>query len=107
MTSITFVRDQRGDDEVHITGCADLKRGSKFQPGIGWGTFKGETLLDAIVAADTDMAEAFGEEPYSDPATQGSQPWSTEIIRHAPCFVKELAAEGITFSGPFGRPEGK
>ena len=102
-TAITVARNVRGDDEVHRAGCAHLKQRRLIQRVLY--TITADTLLDAIIEADEDMAANFGEEAYSDPATQDSQPWSIELLSHAPCFRDMLQAAHIKFSGPFGRPE--
>ena len=99
----SVARNIRGDDEVHRAGCAHLKQRRLIQRVLY--TETGPDLISAIVSADEGMAAEFGETAYSDPATQGSQPWSVQVLVHAPCFAEMLARDGITFSGQWGRPE--
>lgn len=87
--SITIARNQRGDDEAHLTGCQHLTRkGLRPLPnagGFAGSTHTGETLKLAIRAADTDMADAFGQEVYQ--SSPDDQAWTVAMMA-APCIRK-------------------
>lgn len=95
---ITVARNRRGDDEIHKAGCAHLAR-PQFRAIM---TYIGEDVLDAILAADTDMADAFGQKVYE--PVEHDPPWTVAIMHHAPCF-KALLPRGVRFNEWNGRPE--
>lgn len=108
MTSITLLTDINVT-EVHVAGCRDLKnvrdphRPGHYRNVNATLNAKGETLADAIIAADTEMAEWFGEEPYTE-KSRAAGCWSvTNGYTWAPCFTKAVKAEGIIFDED-GRP---
>lgn len=100
---ITIARNEKGDDEVHRTGCADLRQPRfRVHARQGWGDFTGSTVEVAIMAADIDMAAAFGQEVYQpDP---DDQPWTISALHHAPCFVAMLRHDKVTGFDEVGRP---
>jgi hypothetical protein len=101
-TSITIISPAM---EVHVTGCADIaktvaKRYSKATKTVGEMTaneYEGDTIVQAILAADEDLADWFCEEPYQANATA----WTVRTSHPAPCFLKTL--KGVSF-GDDGRP---
>lgn len=94
--SITRIVDIRGDFQMHLGGCRDIKRSHSYDAmGNTPQTYTGATLLDAIVAADTDMADWFGQKAY-DPAP-GESPWHVAGVDWAPCFTEAVKAAGIEF----------
>lgn len=92
--------------DVHLDGCADIARSLKsgrsgHQDAEHAETFSGETLLEAVLAADADWADAFGED---DPYAEHSTSWAVLKNMHVePCLGKALRAEGIE-SDEAGRP---
>ena len=85
--------------EAHVTGCA---HSAKVQRST-WGserldTYTGETIADAIVAADTAMGGWFGhrEDPYS--AAAGFDGcWKVATCKIAPCLKR--AMRGLVYDG--------
>lgn len=99
-TSITIARNEHGDDEAHLSGCQHLTRRA-WRASQRWQTFRGETLQDAIRAADDDMAANFGQAVYDpDPS---DQPWTVAIML-APCLRKAARAAGLRFDPETGEP---
>lgn len=103
MRSLTIMRNARGDDEAHLTGCQHTARLRRYQDpyAAGWGgsTFRGETLPEAIRAADEDMAAAFGQKVYEpDPS---DQPWTVSVMA-APCLRASLTRNGLRFDPDTG-----
>jgi hypothetical protein len=105
VVEITLVRNEHGDDEMHVTGCADIAR--KARTTISTGripqVYAGETLVDAIVAADTDMADWFCEAPYTESARENGC-WMTTSQKWAPCFKAAVKAAGVEFDPTTFRP---
>lgn len=106
-TTITLVRNEMGDDEMHIGGCGDIARkssrhaaraGEKHETN-----YTADTLLEAIVVADQDMAAWFCEEAYSESSRENGC-WSTTLVKWGPCFAKAVKAAKITFENTTGRP---
>ena len=93
LVAITLAKTHRGDFVMHRAGCADLAK-HLVSPEA---TYTGETLLAAIIAADTDMADWFCTEPYESPETRPEHCWATAVVGWAPCFADMVKAEGITF----------
>lgn len=100
---ITLVRNERGDDEMHLAGCADVAKTHKRSRDGYKQTYKGETLVDAIVEADTDMADWFCETPYSEGARDNGC-WTTKTQKWAPCFASMVKALKVQFDATTGRP---
>ncbi|MCU0505707.1 MAG: hypothetical protein MUE82_08040 [Chloroflexi bacterium] len=96
-TSITLIRDRRGDFQMHLTGCSDIRRSHDYAyESTGPAVYAGESLLDAIVVADTDMASWFCRQPYDGRDEEiGEHCWSTEGVDWAPCFADAVKAAGI------------
>lgn len=88
--------------DIHAHGCADvartLKRGRSRTAHTdvdGVQTFEGETIIEAIVAADTDMAALFGQDVYeADPA---ETPWTVANCQVLPCAAKLM--KGLIYDG--------
>lgn len=87
--------------EVHQYGCADVKRTMKQgrsratrSEAANVTTYEGETIIAAIVAADTDLADWFGQEAY---VPSGDQPWTVATCHIAPC-AKALMT-GLVYDG--------
>jgi hypothetical protein len=94
--------------EAHVTGCGDIaktvaKRYSKATKTIGEmspNVYEGETIVEAIITCDTDLAGWFGQdEPYNPNAAE--QAWTFTTCHQAPC-VRELL-KGVKFDQN-GRP---
>lgn len=102
---ITLVRNEHGDDEVHMTGCADIARKTRSTVATGRTPqiYSGETLVEAIVAADTDMAGWFCELPYTDSARENGC-WTTTTQKWAPCFAAAVKAAKVDFDPKTQRP---
>lgn len=94
MTTITTITDQHGDLSVHVAGCGDLKKQQRETAQ----DYTGSDLVQAIIAADTDWAAAFGADVY-DADRQDDLPWTVRQMAPAPCFVKAIRAAGVTFEG--------
>jgi hypothetical protein len=93
--------------EVHMTGCADIARSIKQgrtkhndQAELE-NKFTGETMVEAIIAADEDMAEMFGEEAYTQ-SSRDNGCWQFVTCQVAPC----VKITGIAFDQD-GRPSAK
>lgn len=91
--------------ELHRSGCADVKRSlrrgrtSQNEEAARVATFAGHTLVDAIIAADTEMAGYFCEEPYTQDSRNNGC-WTVLKCHRAPC----LSFAGVTFDPETGRP---
>jgi hypothetical protein len=107
-TAVTLVREHRGDFKVHMAGCRDIAKSHDRTQGPGGEppTFDGATLLDAIVAMDTDAASWFCREPYDGLDDEsGESCWSTHHgFEWAPCFADRVKAEGIVFDPATHKP---
>jgi hypothetical protein len=107
MVGITVMKNQRGDFEAHLTGCAHIDMKARRSGGEKPSKYTGATLVAAIVAADTDMADWFCEVPYTESSRQNGCWRITNGIHHAPCFTKAVKAAGVTFEAHTGRPVAK
>lgn len=94
--------------EAHMTGCADIakvlrRRGFNDETA---NEYEGETLLDAILDADQDLADWFCETPYQAGATH----WAIASCDIKPCLGAAIAKAkiGFTHGDPVDgeRPEG-
>lgn len=88
--------------EAHKTGCADIakiiKRGGKHTSNSqSEQVYTGETALEAILAVDTDLADAFGETPYQDGMTH----WTLATSAIKPCLNAVL--KGLVQTGDRGQ----
>lgn len=99
MSSISIMRNERGDDEAHVTGCQHVARLRRYQERGGWGTFTGDTLRDAIREADEDMAAAFGQRVYE--PNPSDQPWTVSVMT-APCLRAAMKSESLRFDPETG-----
>ncbi len=99
MTTITRVKTPRGDMEFHVGGCSDITKKSKSYDEAQ--DYTADTLLAAIEQADADMANWFGQDAYETDADETA--WTVRNCEWAPCFVKAVKAEKITF-GAQDRP---
>jgi hypothetical protein len=106
MTALTLTETQRGDFQMHVAGCADLKKGARWSARSGREpvTYTGTDLLDAIRTADTDMADWFGMAPYLPEAERYERAWSTAVVEWAPCLAKAIKAAHITFDKETDEP---
>lgn len=105
-TSITRIVDKHGDFVLHVGGCADIKRAhSSRSQGDAPETYSAPTWVQAIRAADEDMAAWFGQEAYQ--ANPPEQPWTVAGIAHAPCLRPVLRAAGIRFNPQTDEPSGE
>lgn len=102
--SITVLKNAHGDLEAHVTGCSDIKRSLSFYGASRPNVSSSATLADAIVAADTKMADWFCETVYTESSRENGCWRITNGVKHAPCFSKALKAECITFDPLSGRP---
>lgn len=86
------------DMTAHLGGCADIKREVQ-RAGRDYArahtTHEAETLLQAILDTDEDLADAFGETAYQ----AGSTHWGVFNMDVKPCLADALRAAGITFEG--------
>lgn len=102
--SITLIRDRKGDQVMHMTGCGDIKRSHRSShPDEAPTIYEGATLAEAIRIADTDMAGWFCEKPYTK-SSRNNGCWTTSTSEHAPCFEKALKTEGVRFDDGTGEP---
>lgn len=102
--AITLIRDRKGDQVMHVAGCGDIKRAHRSShPDEAPVVYLEDSLIAAIRAADADMAGWFGEEPYTQKSRDAGC-WTTLASEHAPCFVKALKADGISFDEVIGEP---
>jgi hypothetical protein len=80
-----------GAMEVHRTGCADIARSLRsHRTASGSSThnvinYAGATLAEAVLAADTDMADWFGQDVYEDAPAENA--WTISTCRFAPCVA--------------------
>jgi len=87
-TSITIISPAM---EVHKAGCADIARTLRngytktFGQAEDSTTYSGETLDEAILAANKDLAAWFGEE-YGTPEAEAAGCWTVAACHQAPCF---------------------
>lgn len=90
--AIEVVKDQRGDFQVHVAGCADVAKQVKANPDNDGKPdhYEGETIVEALVALDTESASWFGvDDPYSEQAyEQGC--WSHQNMNIAPCLRSQM-----------------
>ena|ERR1035437_10034347 len=102
--SITVKTSGNGDYEGHVSGCSHLNRTS----GSDWDRrlhvfAAAETVLDAIIAADTDMARWFCCTPYTEKSRDdGCWAFNSGVVA-APCLKKLMTAAKIKFDAD-GRP---
>lgn len=102
-TSLTLLTNERGDYELHVTGCGDIKRASRRYPERN-ATYEGDDLLAALIEVDTDAANWFCEAPYTQESRDGGC-WAVRNgIDPSPCVTKLIAVAGITFENGTGRP---
>lgn len=88
--------------EAHLAGCGDIEKAVKRGRGEQIDqTYEGLTLLDAIVAADEDWADAFGETAYQPNRTH----WGIDNMDVKPCLGRAIAKAGITFQSRETREE--
>ena len=96
--------------ELHVAGCADIERSvrrhrtTRGENVESRTTYRGSDIVRTIVKADTDMAGAFCEDPYTESSRENGC-WSFETCHIAPC-VKPLL-RGVTFDKVTGKPEWK
>jgi len=101
--TISMVRTDTGDDEMHVTGCQDIARKThgygyrKTSEFTGTGETAHDALVAAIVAADTEMAGWFCEEPYTQSAAENGC-WTTTAQKWAPCFKAQVKGAHIAFA---------
>ena len=93
--------------EIHEGECGDVarirrtrltKRGEYVERITH---FRHETVVGVLVKADTDMADAFGEEPYTQ-SSRDNGCWSLRTCHLAPCMKAVL--KGVTFDKVTGEP---
>src|SRR5262245_49132351 len=87
--------------EAHVTGCDHIAKAIRkytFDGGERLDRYEGETVADAVVAADTGMAAWFGHEadPYSE-AAHFDGCWKVATCKVAPCLAK--AMKGLDYNG--------
>ncbi len=93
--------------EIHRTGCADVARSLRQRRTMrgdtaeGKQTFEGETVLEAVLALDVDLADMFCEEPYT-PSADENGCWTTPACSWAPCIKAELGT--LVFDPETNRP---
>lgn len=102
MFELTLIKTARGDMQMHVAGCSDIKRSHRGYSDEKPATYSGDDLLSAIVTADTDMADWFGQQPYV--PNPDDQPWTTSHVEWAPCFAKAVKAAKIVFDTTTHRP---
>lgn len=104
MVTITLIRTHKGNgQELHVGGCADIKKSHDFYQYGKPVDYSGETLLEAIKSADQDMAWWFGEEAYTQ-SSRDNGCWTTLTSDHAPCYRALVKAAKITFDPETGEP---
>ena len=98
--AITRAKDTHGDMVFHMATCRDLDNPRHTDQGEPAERYEAETLLDAILAADIDMADWFGQEPYED---SGEMTWNVSRCSLAPCIQSQITKAKIKF-GHQGQP---
>lgn len=103
--TITQVKNSHGDLELHVGGCKDIDKHARRMAGNADrpSHYSGETLVEALVAADTDMAAWFVEEPYTQ-SSRDNGCWTVLTNGWAPCFRSLLRTAGVQFDEETGRP---
>lgn len=95
--------------EAHIHGCADVARKLQRHRASDENvqTYSGADLVAVVIDIDTDWADAFGEEPYTQSARDNGC-WTMANMKLAPCITnlpewKRLDYDGT--SAPTARKE--
>ena len=105
MTSLTLIKNSKGDFGLHVTGCSDIARSATpTYRGEKPPVYEGADLLAALVAVDTDAAGWFCELPYTDSSREQGCWAVAHGIPPAPCLTKLIKAGGIGFEAVTGRP---
>jgi hypothetical protein len=99
-------KNENGDPEFHKAGCADIAKQQKRLGDVFVETFEGETIIDALVALDTEWASAFGvKDPYSESAYENGC-WTWGNMHQAPCMNTLMKAVQVNMDefGGHSRP---
>lgn len=99
-------KNEKGDPEFHLAGCADVQKQAKRIGDVHVDRYEGETIIDALVALDTDWASNFGvDDPYSEDAYQNGC-WTWGNMKQAPCLNALMKAVQVNMDefGGHSRP---